>query len=195
MFNPIDLLLFSISTAFTPGPNNLLCLSNTAKVGFKNNYVLLLGMSVGITVVKFICAFLTALVYDFIPQITLFLQIACVLFIAYLIAKLWIPKKATANSEQEFNGNGFFVGIFMQSVNAKLWLGSIVASSTYILPYFTSPGPIALWTLVQCIFPVIAFHLWSLCGQVFKKFFESHQVLLNVILTALFVYLIVGVFI
>ena len=117
------------------------------------------------------------------------------LFIAYLIAKLWIPKKATANSEQEFNGNGFFVGIFMQSVNAKLWLGSIVASSTYILPYFTSPGPIALWTLVQCIFLVIAFHLWSLCGQVFKKFFESHQVLLNVILTVLFAYLIVGVFV
>lgn len=191
MFNWISFLTYIITSTLTPGPNNLLSLSNSSKVGFKKNFILTLGMFTGVLIIMIVCALFSTALYKFIPDVKIYLQIICAIYMAWLIIKLWLPHKTKQSKER---GNGYFTGMILQLINVKLYLYAFSTMSIYVLPSFDNLLIICAFAVGMSIMCLISINLWGAFGHLFKKVFDNHPILTNIILTILLGYCIVSIF-
>lgn len=60
MFSWINFLSYAVATAVTPGPNNLMSMSNAGRLGFKRAFPFNLGILTGFAVVMLLCTFFAA---------------------------------------------------------------------------------------------------------------------------------------
>lgn len=68
MFNWVSFLTYAVITAVTPGPNNIMSMSNGGRKGFKGALPFNLGVGVGFSIVMLICTFLCSVVSSLIPK-------------------------------------------------------------------------------------------------------------------------------
>lgn len=76
--------IYVFITAITPGPNNLLSLTEGAKKGFRQALPLNFGILAGFLIVMLICTVLTATVSEWIPVLMTPMQILGALYILWL---------------------------------------------------------------------------------------------------------------
>ena len=69
MFNWIQFLTYAVSTTMTPGPNNIMSMSNASRVGLKKSYPFNIGIWCGFSIVMIICALFTSALSALIPKI------------------------------------------------------------------------------------------------------------------------------
>jgi len=60
VFNWINFLTYAVITTATPGPNNIMSMSNAGRVGLKKSYPFNLGIWVGFMAVMIICTVLSS---------------------------------------------------------------------------------------------------------------------------------------
>ena len=94
-------LTYTLITALTPGPNNILALSSVTSHGLRRSLRVLAGMSVGFIITMLICAALTFSLVELDSRFTLVLGwigAAYILWLAWQIAK---SKPATGTPSVE----------------------------------------------------------------------------------------------
>lgn len=193
MFDWIDFLLYAIVTAVTPGPNNLMSMSNAARLGFKRSLPFNMGIWVGFSAVTVACTFLCSLLSSFIPKIKLPMLIVGALYMLWLA---WKTLKSSTDLETADGKSGFVSGLVLQFVNPKIYLYCIVSMEAYILPYFNGRPLILLGFALLLAFIGFAFTLcWSAFGSAFRFLFSKHGKVVNVIMALLLVYCAVSLFI
>lgn len=69
MFNWFNFLSYAMVTAVTPGPNNIMSMSNAGRVGFRKSFPFNLGIWAGFSVVMLICTFFCNMLSEIIPKI------------------------------------------------------------------------------------------------------------------------------
>ena len=90
MFRLYDFLIYCFITAYTPGANNLLSMSNAVRLGFRRSVRFNLGILAGFTVIMSICTAFSATLYSFLPKVKIVMQIlgaAYMLHLAPLVSK------------------------------------------------------------------------------------------------------------
>ena len=113
-------LTYTLITALTPGPNNILALSSVTSHGLRRSLRVLAGMSVGFIITMLICAALTFSLVELDSRFTLVLGwigAAYILWLAWQIAK---SKPATGTPSVE--PVGFWASLGLQFVNVKIIL-------------------------------------------------------------------------
>lgn len=123
-------LTYTLITALTPGPNNILALSSVTSHGLRRSLRVLAGMSVGFIITMLICAALTFSLVELDSRFTLVLGwigAAYILWLAWQIAK---SKPATGTPSVE--PVGFWASLGLQFVNVKIILYGITALSTFV---------------------------------------------------------------
>ena len=75
MFPLYDFLIYCFICAYTPGANNLLSMSNAARLGFRRSVVFNLGITAGFFLVMSICTFFSATLYTLLPRVKIFMEI------------------------------------------------------------------------------------------------------------------------
>ena len=116
-------LTYTLITALTPGPNNILALSSVTSHGLRRSLRVLAGMSVGFIITMLICAALTFSLVELDSRFTLVLGwigAAYILWLAWQIAK---SKPATGTPSVE--PVGFWASLGLQFVNVKIILYGI----------------------------------------------------------------------
>lgn len=86
MFSWINFLSYAVATAVTPGPNNLMSMSNAGRLGFKRALPFNLGILTGFAVVMLLCTFFCSALSGLIPKIKtpmLIVGAAYMLWLAY----------------------------------------------------------------------------------------------------------------
>ena len=68
MFNWFSFFTYAVITAATPGPNNIMSMSNGARKGFKAALPFNLGIWTGFSVVMLLCTALCQLLGTLIPR-------------------------------------------------------------------------------------------------------------------------------
>lgn len=178
---------YVILTAYTPGPNNIMSMSNAARFGFRRSLPFNFGVFAGFLVVMTAAAAFSSALYNLIPKIKPYMVIAGALYILWLAWTTWKPSLKTSKKGLA-QSNTFLTGMVMQFINVKVILYGITAMSSFILPYYRTFGMIALFVLILSVVGFTGTCLWALFGATFEKLFKSHTKAINLIMSLLLVY-------
>jgi cysteine/O-acetylserine efflux protein len=193
MFNFYGFLVYIVVTAFTPGPNNIMSMSNAVRFGFKRSFTFNLGIWVGFSVVMLLCTLLSSALFQFIPKIKI---VMVILGAAYILFLAWKTFKSDPEIKtEETQGASFISGLLLQFINPKIYIYAFTSMAVYILPVY-SDSTIALvaFALFLALFGFIATVAWSLFGSVFCTILARHAKLVNSALALLLVYCAASLF-
>lgn len=192
MFNWISFLTYAIVTAVTPGPNNIMSMSNGSRRGFLGALPFNFGIWVGFSIVMLLCTAFCSILSAIIPKIKLPMLIIGAGYMLYLA---WETFRSTDNIEENHSRDGFLSGLFLQFINPKIYIYCIMSMEAYILPFYQGQFfPLCGFALLLA-FIGFAFTLcWSGFGAVFKWLFSKHARLVNTIMALLLVYCAISLF-
>lgn len=192
MFPLYDFLIYSFITAYTPGANNLLSMSNAIRLGFRRSMRFNFGIMAGFTVVMAVCTAFSATLYSVLPKVKIVMQL---LGAAYMLHLAWkVCKSSDDLSTDGSSEAGFLSGMILQFANPKIYIYAITAMSLYILPVYQSAGALVLFTIILALIGSSGSFIWAVFGAAFCKFFSKHTKTVNIIMALLLVYCAVSLF-
>lgn len=192
MFPWVSFLTYVFVTAVTPGPNNILAMSNANRAGFRRNLPFSFGLWTGVTIVMLAMALFGSLLSSVLPSIELPMKIIGAGYMLFLAYKTLVSKPAEEGTAVK---TGYFTGVLLQFVNPKLMVYGIVTMEAYILPFYA--GHIPVLVLFAVLLAVVGF-VFSLCwaafGSVFHTLFTRHARITNTVMALALVYCAVALF-
>lgn len=194
MVNLTPFLSYIFVTAFTPGPNNIMAMTNANQYGFKKTQKFILGISAGFIIIMLLCSYFNLLLYSLLPKAKTFMNIIGALYMAWLAFKIAMSKPHTDHSKNE-KVNSFFAGFMLQFINPKIILYGITAISTFIIPYYKSSISLILFSLLLAFVGVLGSSCWAAFGIIFQKFLSKHEKPFNMFMSLLLVYCAISIFI
>jgi cysteine/O-acetylserine efflux protein len=190
--NWISFLTYALITTFTPGPNNIMSLSNASRLGVRRTLPFNFGVFAGFSIVMLLSTMLSTALYAVLPAIK-----TPMLFVgaAYLLYLAWKTFKSTGVQEESSLKSGFLSGLLLQFVNPKGIVYAIVSMETFIIPHYHGRTfaliGIALLLASFCFASTVC---WAAFGSVFKLLFSKHRKATNTVMALLLVYCAVSLF-
>lgn len=192
MFNWLNFLSYAIVTAITPGPNNIMSMSNAGRLGLRKSFPFNLGIGVGFSIVMLVCTYFSNTLSEIIPKIKIPMLIIGALYMLWLA---WKTFKSSSLIEESHTQSSFISGLVLQFVNPKIYIYCIVSMEAYILPYYQGQWRKLIFFALLLAFIGFAFTLcWSLFGSVFKLLFSKYAKITNTIMALLLVYCAISLF-
>ena len=145
MFPWLSFLTYAVITAVTPGPNNIMSMSNGSRKGFRGAMPFTFGIWVGFTAVMLLCTAFCGALSALIPKIKLPMLVLGALYMLYLAWETF----RSSGVEEDHSRDGFLAGLLLQFVNPKIYIYCIMSMEAYILPYYhTEPLPLVGFALL-----------------------------------------------
>lgn len=192
MFSWLNFLSYAIVTAVTPGPNNIMSMSNGSRLGFCKALPFNLGIWAGFSSVTLLCTFFCSSLSAAIPKIKTPMIVIGALYMLSLALKTF---RSPSIIEDDHSQSGFLSGLTLQFINPKTYIYCIVSMEAYILPYYHEKWDIlVLFSLLLAFIGFIFTLCWSLFGSVFKLFFSKYAKITNTVMALLLVYCAVSLF-
>lgn len=192
MFNWVSFLTYTVVTSATPGPNNIMSMSNGSRKGFRKAIPFNLGIWVGFSAVMLLCTAFCSMISSLIPKIKLPMLIVGAAYMLYLA---WETYRSSGDIEENHSRDGFLSGLFLQFINPKIYICCIMSMEAYILPFYNGNYPALFGFAMLIAFIGFVFTLcWSAFGSIFKRLFSEHAKLMNTIMALLLVYCAVSLF-
>lgn len=192
MFSWLNFLSYAVVTAVTPGPNNIMSMSNAGRLGFRKSFPFNLGIWVGFSVVMLVCTFFCNMLSEIIPKIKTPMLVIGALYMLWLA---WKTVKSSSAIEEKHSQSSFISGALLQFINPKIYIYCIVSMEAYILPYYQGEWLTLIFFALLLAFIGFAFTLcWSLFGSVFKLLFSKYAKVTNLIMAGLLVYCAISLF-
>ena len=192
MFPWYAFLTYAVITAATPGPNNIMSMSNAGRLGFRRALPFNFGIWVGFTIVMVLCTLFCTALSALIPAIRLPML---VLGAAYMLYLAWGTFRSSDVIQEDHAREGFRSGLLLQFINPKIYLYGIMSMEAYILPYYSGQPAVLLFFALLLAFIGFVFTLaWAAFGSVFRLLFSRHARTVNTIMALLLVYCAVSLF-
>ncbi len=192
MFSWISFLTYAVVTAITPGPNNIMSMSNANRLGFVRALPFNLGVWTAFSVVMVLGTIFCTSLSSIIPMIEFPMLILGAVYILYLAYSTW---KSEATIKEKNTNIGFKAGFILQFINPKIYVYCIVSMQAYILPYYKDDALMLLFfALLLAFIGFVCTLLWSGFGSVFKILFSKHAKITNAIMSLLLVYCAISFF-
>lgn len=133
MFSWVSFLTYAVVTAVTPGPNNIMSMSNGSRRGFRGALPFNFGILAGFSVVMILCTAFCSLLSAWIPKIKTPMLIvgAC-----YMLCLAWETFRSSDAIEEDHSRDGFLSGLLLQFINPKIYIYCIMSMEAYILPFY-----------------------------------------------------------
>lgn len=184
---------YVILTAITPGPNNIMSMSNASRYGFRRSLPFNFGVFAGFLVVMSLSALFSSLLYDVIPSVKpLMLYVGA----AYI---LWLAWTVWRDAPHEKGGravtNTFLSGMALQFVNVKVILYCITTMSSFILPHYHGLPVITAFIIFLAFVGFACTLCWALFGALFELLFKKYSRPVNAVMALLLVYCAVSMLI
>ncbi len=187
MLNLYPFLTYVFVTTFTPGPNNILSMSNGLRYGYRRVLGFLAGITTGFFVVMLVSGLLNVALVSVMPSIRFWLNLLGAAYMLYLAAHIAFSK-SNADSPQPQSLNTFRSGFALQFVNLKGILYGVTVFSLFITPAFQNPVIVGLFAPLLAIVGFAAVSSWALGGNLFRRFLQKYERAFNLAMGALLVY-------
>jgi len=187
MPNFYPFLTYVLVTTFTPGPNNILSMTNGLRYGYRRTLGFLAGMTSGFLVVMLISGLLNVALVNMIPQVRFWLNLLGAAYMLYLARHIVFSRPSGEDTEQ--NGlNTFGAGFALQFVNLKGILYGVTVFAMFITPVYQNPVIVGLFAPLLACVGFIAVSSWALGGNLFRSFLQKYERWFNLLMGALLVY-------
>ena len=192
MFPWYAFLTYAVVTAATPGPNNIMSMSNGNRLGFRGALPFNFGIWAGFTIVMVACTLFCTALFTLIPTIRLPMMI---LGAAYMLYLAWGTFRSSDVIQEDHSREGFLSGLLLQFINPKIYLYGILSMEAYVLPYYEDrPVILFLFALLLAFIGFVFTLCWSAFGSVFRRLFSQYARIVNTIMALLLVYCAVSLF-
>lgn len=192
MFPWYAFLTYAVVTAATPGPNNIMSMSNGNSLGFRGALPFNFGIWAGFTIVMVACTLFCTALSTLIPTIRLPMMI---LGAAYMLYLAWGTFRSSDVIQEDHSREGFLSGLLLQFINPKIYLYGILSMEAYVLPYYEDrPVILFLFALLLAFIGFVFTLCWSAFGSVFRRLFSQYARIVNTIMALLLVYCAVSLF-
>lgn len=192
MFPWYAFLTYAVVTAATPGPNNIMSMSNGNRLGFRRALPFNFGIWAGFTIVMVACTLFCTALSTLIPTIRLPMMI---LGAAYMLYLAWGTFRSSDVIQEDHSREGFLSGLLLQFINPKIYLYGILSMEAYVLPYYEDrPVILFLFALLLAFIGFVFTLCWSAFGSVFRRLFSQYARIVNTIMALLLVYCAVSLF-
>jgi cysteine/O-acetylserine efflux protein len=180
-------LIYVVVTTFTPGPNNIMSMTNAMHFGYGRSLKFLAGVSAGFLIVMFASGILNVVLTDWLPFLENWLKILGAIYMFYLA--IHIARSKPLEVDEGKNGDNTFVaGFTMQFLNIKVILYGITVYSLFIIHSYQTPGMIGLFALALAMVGFIANSCWAFGGNVFRSTLRKNYRWFNFAMAGLLVY-------
>ena len=191
MFHWVSFLTYAVVTAVTPGPNNLMSMSNGSRWGFRGALPFNFGIWAGFSAVMVLCTVFCQVLTELIPRIRVPMMAAGAAYMLYLAWGTWKGGELTDNHQE----GGFRSGFALQFINPKIYIYCIVSMETYILPAYAGEMlPLLGFALLLAFIGFFFTLCWSAFGSAFRRLFSHRAKLVNAVMALLLVYCAVSLF-
>ncbi len=180
-------LSYVFISTFTPGPNNIMSMSNATKFGFKKSLSFNIGVFVGFFIIMLLCSFFSVTLFSLIPSIKPFITYVGATYILWLAWKIFKNKPRNTNDDEK-HVVSMWAAVILQFVNVKVILYGFTILSTFIVPYYQSWYTLVLISFLLAFIGFISTCCWSLFGTVFQKIFIKNEKTINIVLALLLIY-------
>ncbi len=192
MFNWFSFLTYAIVTAITPGPNNIMSMSNGSRKGFIAALPFNIGIGVGFSIVMLFCTAFCSILSSLIPRIKMPML---VIGAGYMLYLAWGFFRGNDDIKENYSYSSFISGLMLQFINPKIYIYCIMSMEAYILPYYHGQTlPLIGFALLLAFIGFVFTLCWSAFGSVFKRMFSKHAKVINIIMSLLLVYCAVSLF-
>ena len=192
MFPWYAFLTYAVVTAATPGPNNIMSMSNGNRLGFRGALPFNFGIWAGFTIVMVACTLFCTALSTLIPTNRLPMMI---LGAAYMLYLAWGTFRSSDVIQEDHSREGFLSGLLLQFINPKIYLYGILSMEAYVLPYYEDrPVILFLFALLLAFIGFVFTLCWSAFGSVFRRLFSQYARIVNTIMALLLVYCAVSLF-
>lgn len=193
MINLAPFLSYVFVTTFTPGPNNIMSMTNANRDGFKKTINFDLGVSAGFFVIMLACSYFNLLLFNLIPKIKIFMSIVGSAYMLFLAYKIYTSKPVEGKSSNT-NINSFSTAFILQFVNVKGILYGLTVASNFIIPYYKTHASLVMFALLLAFIAFVSTVCWALFGALFQKFLSKYRKAFNTIMSLLLLYSAVAIF-
>ncbi|MDD2370822.1 MAG: LysE family transporter [Firmicutes bacterium] len=186
-------LSYVLLTTFTPGPNNIMSMSNASRYGFRKTLNFNLGIFFGFLSIIALCSIFSVTLFRLIPSIKPIMTWIGAIYILFLAWKTFTSKPDLHDPSKK-NTNTFLIGFLLQFVNPKAILYGITIFSTFIVPYYKSFYMISFFVVFLALIGFTSTCSWSLFGSLFQKLLYKYSKIINSVMALLLVYCAVSLF-
>jgi cysteine/O-acetylserine efflux protein len=177
-------LPYTLVTAFTPGPNNIVSLHAVSQKGWKDGKNILLGIFAGFLCVMAICALFCYELGKYVPAAAGVLKYIGAAYIVWLAIHV-----ARSKPEEDANRQvSFWNGFFLQFVNVKIILYAITVYTGYVLPYGASLPLLLLHAACLTAIGAAGMITWAATGGAFQKYLRKHYRPFNIAMALVLIY-------
>jgi cysteine/O-acetylserine efflux protein len=187
MANFYPFLAYVFVTTFTPGPNNIMAMSNAMRYGYKRTIGFLLGVTVGFMIVMLLSGLLNVMLLGLLPQVRFWLNILGAVYMVYLAIHIVLSKPAEESPDKS-DLNSFAAGFAMQFINLKGILYGVTVFSMFIVQTYQNPIIVSLFAPLLAFIGFIAVSSWALGGNIFRKLLHQYYRPFNFVMGALLIY-------
>ena len=166
------LTLFSLASAITPGPNNLMLLSSGTRFGFRRTGPHMLGVTLGFGLMIGMIGLGLARLFTLFPALQTVLKVISVAYLLFLAWKIATSKPPTADEVGRGKPLTFLQAAAFQWVNPKGWTLGITAMSAYLPPVGPWAGP-ALVAVIAMAVTAPSVALWTAIGLNLRRFLDQ----------------------
>jgi len=189
--NVIAFLSFVAVTTFTPGPNNIMAMSNASRFGLKRSMRFTFGVCAGFFLIVGLSIAFTIGLYQLIPKIK---PVMTVIGAAYILWLAWKTMTSSPHDDSTAGQSTFVSGMLLQFLNPKAILYGVTAASTFIVPYYDSVPVLVGFAAALAVVSLASTSCWALFGSVFQRFMAENHRAVGYVMGALLVYCAVSLF-
>ncbi len=194
MTNIAPFLSYVFVTSFTPGPNNIMSMTNANRDGFRKTLPFDFGVSIGFFIIMMASGYFNLLLFRLVPRVKTVMSIIGAAYMVYLAYKIYTSKSVEGGNSNS-HINSLPVGIMMQFVNPKAILYGLTVASNFIIPYYKTHTALILFSLLLAVVALASTVSWALFGALFQKFLSKYLKAFNIIMSLLLLYCAAALFI
>jgi threonine/homoserine/homoserine lactone efflux protein len=168
----LPLMIFTLTAASTPGPNNILLSANGAHFGFSASLPFVLGVRVGNMLLVLLIGLGLGALFSEHPEAQQLLKVLCIGYMLYLAVKIALSSPS-GDINKKAQPLSFWHGVGFQFINPKTWMTAVTCISAFTLAgdaYFNSVLMVILaWTITGTVGNL----LWVGCGVAVQRLLKT----------------------
>lgn len=169
----ISMIIFSLSMSISPGPVNVLALTNGLNHGFKASLKFILGATVGFTLLLFLIGYGLSAIHSNIPIIVRLLKLIGCGYLIYVAVKIYSDDGEINAAKQTRAPLTFIQGCLMQWLNPKAWVACVAGCAAFNI--YTSNQRLALFLVIYFILCFIGISIWAALGNKMTFWIKSKK--------------------
>ena len=168
--------IFAFVASITPGPTNLLILSISHQHGVSKAMPIVLGASLGATLLVLLIGLGIGLNIQQYPLLKLSLSLLGGIWLTFVAWKIYKSKpNIKIDSEPKYQRVGFMQGFFLQLINPKSWLMGVALITVYLANSTNYDHALFLLSAIFMIIAIPSLTVWAFLGKALTVMFSSHR--------------------